>query len=173
MASTSCPVCELSNLWVDQSTSHPVRKMAICKLSSNFPFTVWHFQLDNKSSTTQFSPKVHFWRTRPDPEWQEIHLTWKNAVPIIRRATGITELEQHPFHWDPVVDERMRPGHRLGLVLCVPSVLWHWCWVAEKHHASKNHIPLIPDVLFQERWRRRPKVEPADPGSPGKTAEQQ
>jgi len=32
-----------------------------------------------------------------------------------------------------------------------------------------NTVPVVPEVLFQIRWRRRMRGELADPGSPGET----
>ena len=62
----------------------------------------------------------------------------------------------------PVVDEeRMSPGHWLGLVVCVPfsggvMVVVVQCfdtdgWVAEGHPAHKNPIPVICGGSFPEQ----------------------
>jgi len=45
----------------------------------------------------------------------------------------------------------MRPGHRL--VLCVPLILMvEW---QEGCPAGKSPVPLIPEVLLWNGWRRR------------------
>jgi len=56
-----------------------------------------------------------------------------------------------------VDEERMRPGHWLGSVLCVPfSALTPIVGWQEGHPALKtNLVPLIPEVLFWDRWRRK------------------
>ena len=56
-----------------------------------------------------------------------------------------------------VDEERMRPGHWLGSVLCVPfSALTLIVGWQEGHPALKtNPVPLIPEVLFRNRWRRK------------------
>jgi len=56
----------------------------------------------------------------------------------------------------PVVDEeRMRSGHWLELVFCVPfralTLMVGW---QEGHPAHEKPIPLISEVLFWKRWRR-------------------
>jgi len=69
--------------------------------------------------------------------------------------TGI-EGPTPPSIRNPVVnEERMRRGHWLGLVLYVPfSALTLMVGWQEGHPACKNTIPLIPEVLFWNRWRR-------------------
>ena len=65
----------------------------------------------------------------------------------------------------PVVadEERMRPGHWFGgqYFDTVGSV-------TGGTSGPQENLCHIPKVLFHNKWRKKTKVEPANPGSPGK-----
>jgi len=51
-----------------------------------------------------------------------------------------------------VDEERMRPGHWLGLVLCVSfSALMLIVGLLKVIHSTKKHVPLIPRGSIQEQ----------------------
>jgi len=67
--------------------------------------------------------------------------------------------------WSLVVDEEwMSPG----LVLWFFSALALMVGGRKDMQPIKIPVPVIPELPFWNRWRRRPKSQLVDPGSPGK-----
>jgi len=63
--------------------------------------------------------------------------------------------------------ERIRPGNWFR-VSALRS-LWFFDtngWMTARTSCLQNSVPLIPEVLFQNRWRRRTQGQSADTGSP-------
>jgi len=86
----------------------------------------------------------------------ESRCIWSNASSV-----------RSPF----VDEERMRPGHSLGLVLYVPfSALMLMVGWQEDFGPIKNPVPLTVKRFFSRTSGGGPEGEPANPGSPGKMA---
>jgi len=77
-------------------------------------------------------------------------VTIKVLSAYVRDDAGIKSSAS--FVWSLVVDEeRKRPCHWVGLVLCALTLMAKW---QEVKMVRKNPFSIIPEVLFQSRWNQ-------------------